>query len=117
MAKAKSTGKKRARKLKVRKGDNVIVITGKDKGKKGNVLRVHTKTSKVLVQGVNMAKRHMGAGRGQTPGIVDKEMPIHISNVSLIDPKTDKPTRIGFRFLEDGRKVRYAKKSGEVIDS
>ncbi len=116
MAMAKSTGKKRARKLKIKKGDNIIVLTGKDKGKKGSVLRVDTKTSKVLVQGVNMAKRHMGAGRGQTPGIVNKEMPIHISNVSLIDPKTDKSTRVGYKFLEGNRKVRVARRSGEVID-
>ncbi len=116
MAMAKTTGKKPARKFKVRKGDNVIVLTGKDKGKKGAVLRVVPKTNKVLVQGVNMAKRHMAAGRGQSPGIVDKEMPIHISNISLVDPKTDKPTRVGYKVLEGDRKVRVARRSGEVID-
>ncbi len=108
--------KSHRKKLKVKKDDKVIVLTGKDKGKTGSVLRVIPKTSKVLVQGINMAKRHMGAGRGQTPGIVDKEMPIHISNISLIDPKTEKATRVGYKVLEGNRKVRVARRSGEVID-
>lgn len=116
MAMAKSSSKKPARKFKVRKDDKIIVLTGKDKGKTGSVLRVIPKTNKVLVQGVNMAKRHMGAGRGQTPGIVDKEMPIHISNIALVDPKTDKPTRVGYKILDGDRKVRVARRSGEVID-
>ena len=116
MVAAKHAGKKRARKMKVKKGDNVIVLTGKDKGKKGNVLRVLPKDNKVLVQGVNMAKRHMGAGRGQAPGIVDKELPIHVSNISLVDPKTEKSTRVGYKILEGNRKVRIARRSGEVID-
>ena len=111
MAMAKSN-----RKFKVKKDDKVIVLTGKDKGKTGSVLRIIPKTNKVLVQGINMAKRHMGAGRGQAPGIVDKEMPIHISNISLVDPKTDKATRVGYKFLEGNRKVRFARRSGEVID-
>lgn len=116
MAMSKSSGKKPVRKFKIRKDDKVIVLTGKDKGKTGTVLRVIRKTNRVLVQGVNMAKRHMGAGRGQTPGIVDKEMPIHISNISLVDPKTDKATRVGYKVIDGDRKVRVARRSGEVID-
>ncbi len=116
MAMSKSSGKKPVRKFKIRKDDKVIVLTGKDKGKTGTVLRVIRKTNRVLVQGVNMAKRHMAAGRGQTPGIVDKEMPIHISNISLVDPKTDQATRVGYKVLDGDRKVRVARRSGEVID-
>ncbi len=100
-----------------RKGDKVVVRTGRDKGKTGEVLRVLPKDGRVLVQGVNMVKRHTRADRNQAGGIVDKEASVHVSNLAHLDPKTDKPTRIGFRFLEDGRKVRYAKQSGEVIDS
>ena len=100
-----------------KKGDKVVVRTGRDKGKTGEVLRVLPKDGRVLVQGVNMVKRHTRADRNQAGGIVDKEAGVHVSNLAHLDPKTDKPTRIGFKFLEDGRKVRYAKKSGEVIDS
>ncbi|MCH7485891.1 MAG: 50S ribosomal protein L24 [Proteobacteria bacterium] len=100
-----------------KKGDRVIVRTGKDKGKTGDILRVMPKENRVLVQGVNMVKRHTRPDRNQAGGIVEKEASIHVSNLAHPDPKTDKPTRIGFRFLEDGRKVRYAKQSGEVIDS
>ena len=100
-----------------KKGDKVIVRTGRDKGKSGEILRVLPKGDRVLVQGVNMVKRHTRADRNQAGGIVDKEASVHVSNLAHRDPKTDKPTRIGFRFLEDGRKVRYAKQSGEVIDS
>ena len=100
-----------------RKGDRVVVRTGRDKGKTGDILRVLTKDNRVLVQGVNMVKRHTRPDRNQAGGIVEKESTIHVSNLAHLDPKTDKPTRVGFRFLEDGRKVRYAKKSGEVIDS
>jgi large subunit ribosomal protein L24 len=103
-------------KMKVRKGDNVIVLTGKDKGKKGEVLRIWPKKKRVLVQRVNMVKRHMRASTAQSGGIVEKEASIHISNVALIDPKSDKPTRVGFKQLEGGRKVRVARRSGEVID-
>ncbi len=101
---------------KIRKGDTVEVLTGRDRGKKGNVLRVLTAKDRVIVQGVNMVKRHFRGGQGQPPGIVDKEASIHVSNVALIDPKDGKPTRVTFKVLEGGRKVRVAKRSGEVID-
>jgi len=101
---------------KIRKGDDVIVITGRDKGKKGEVLRVLPKEGRVVVQGVNMVKRHTRPSANQAGGIVEKEVPIHISNVSLIDPDGGNATRVGFKFLEDDRKVRYAKRSGEMID-
>ena len=101
---------------KIRKGDTVVVMSGRDKGKRGSVLKVLTDKDRVIVQGVNMVKRHFRGGQGQAPGIVEKEAGIHISNVSLIDPKEDKPTRVTFKVLEGGRKVRVAKRSGEVID-
>ena len=105
-----------APKLKLKKGDEVIVITGRDKGKKGSVLLVLPKKDRVIVQGVNMVKRHTRPTAAQSGGIVDKELPIHVSNIALIDPDGGKPTRVGFRILEDGRKVRVAKRSGEMID-
>ena len=101
---------------RIKKGDNVIVISGRDKGKKGDVLRVERKQSRVLVQGVNMIKRHTKPSAGGAGGIVEKEAMLHISNIALIDPKLDKPTRVGIRVLDNGRKVRYAKRSGEIID-
>jgi large subunit ribosomal protein L24 len=101
---------------KVRKGDRVVVTTGRDKGKKGEVLKVFPKEDRALVSGVNVVKRH----QRQTPrvqgGIVSKESPVHLSNLAHIDPKSGEPTRVGFKVLGDGRKVRFAKKSGEVID-
>ena len=100
----------------IRKGDNVVVITGSDKGKKGSVLKVFPKENRALVQGVNMVKRHQRQTQSQQAGIVTKEAPIHLSNIALTDPKTGKATRIGSKTLSDGRKVRFAKKSGEVID-
>ena len=103
-------------KLRVKKGDEVIVIAGKDSGKRGEVLRVMRSDRRVVVQGVNMVKRHSRGGQGQPPGIIDKEAALHVSNVSLIDPKDNKPTRVGYKVLEDGRKVRFAKRSGEIID-
>ena len=106
-----------AGKRKVRKGDRVIVQTGRDKGKTGEILRVLTKRERVVVQGVNMVKRHTRPSQASAGGIVEKEASIHISNVAHIDPKTSLDTRVGYRFLEDGRKVRYAKRSGEVIDT
>ena len=111
-------GRKQTRKKisKIRKGDDVIVLTGRDKGKKGNVLRVMPKESRVIVQGVNVAKRHTRQSATQTGGIVEKELSIHVSNIALSDPDGGKATRVGFQFLDDGRKVRYAKGSGEVID-
>lgn len=101
---------------KIRKGDTVTVLTGRDKGKKGSVLKVLGSKDRVIVQGVNVVKRHFRGGQGQPPGIVEKEASIHVSNVALLDPKEDKPTRVTFKVLEGGRKVRVAKRSGEVID-
>ena len=103
-------------KLKIRKGDRVIVTTGKDKGKTGDVLKILTKQGRAIVQNVNMIKRHQRPTQTSGGGIVEKEAAIHISNLAHIDPKDDKPTRIGYRTLEGGRKVRFAIRSGEVID-
>jgi len=103
-------------KLKIRKGDRVKVIAGRSKGKVGDVLRVLPSESRVVVSGVNMIKRHTRPNRNETGGIIEREAAIHVSNVALLDPKTDKPTKIGFKFLEDGRKVRFARGSGETID-
>jgi large subunit ribosomal protein L24 len=103
-------------KFKIRKGDKVIVRTGRDKGKSGEVLRVLRDEARVLVQGVNMVKRHTRPAPGNPGGIIDKEASIHISNVALADPKTGKPTRVGFKLLDGGRKVRIARRSGEAID-
>jgi large subunit ribosomal protein L24 len=103
-------------KLKIKKGDNVVVITGRDKGKTGEVLRVFPADSRVIVQGINVAKRHTRPRMGDPGGIVEKELTIHISNVAHIDPGSTKPSRIGYKRLEDGRKVRFARRSGEVID-
>ena len=101
---------------RIRKDDDVIVLSGREKGKRGKVLRVYRDNGRALVQGVNMVKRHTRPSTGQPGGIVEKEAPLHLSNLAHIDPKTDEPTRVGFKNLEDGRKVRFAKKSGEVID-
>jgi large subunit ribosomal protein L24 len=103
-------------KLKIKKGDNVIVITGRDKGKTGEVLRVFPAEARAIVQGVNLAKRHTRPRMGEPGGIVEKELTIHISNIAHLDPQSRKPTRFGFRLLGDGRKVRFARRSGEVID-
>ena len=103
-------------KLKIKKGDHVVVITGKDKGKKGEVLKVMPEENRVIVKGVAMVRRHQRQTPSQGGGIIAKEAPIHISNLALEDPKDGKPTRVGFKFLKDGRKVRFAKRSGEVID-
>ena len=100
----------------IRKGDNVVVISGSDKGKKGSVLKVFPKDNRALVQGVNMVKRHQRQTQTQQAGIVTKESPIQLSNIAHVDPKSGKATRIGFKTLGDGRRVRFAKKSGEVID-
>jgi large subunit ribosomal protein L24 len=102
---------------KIRKGDRVEVIAGADKGKRGEVLKVIPKERRAVVQGVAIAKRHQKPkGMGQPGGIVEKEAAVHLSNLMLVDPKSDKPTRVGFKVLEDGRKVRVARVSGEVID-
>jgi large subunit ribosomal protein L24 len=101
---------------KIKKGDKVLVLAGRDKGKVGDVMRVIRKDGRALVQGVNVAKRHTRPSQTNPGGIVDKEMSIHMSNLSHIDPKDDRATKVGFKKLEDGRKVRFAKRSGEVID-
>ncbi len=103
-------------KLKVKKGDKVVVITGKDKGKTGEVLKVIPSENRVVVAGVNVAKRHQKPTQETAGGIVNKEQSIHVSNVSLIDPKTNKATRVGYKVSKDGVKTRIAKKSGDVID-
>jgi large subunit ribosomal protein L24 len=101
---------------KIRKGDRVIVTTGRDKGKKGEVLRLFPSDNRALVSGVNTVKRHQRQTPKQQGGIVSKESPIDLSNIAHVDPKSGEATRVGFKFLNDGRKVRFAKKSGEVID-
>ena len=101
---------------KIRKGDKVAIISGKDKGKRGEVLRVLPKENRAVVQGVNTVTRHTRASMQNQGGLVKKEAPIHLSNLMLIDPSSDKPTRVGFKTLEDGTKVRVARSSGEQID-
>jgi large subunit ribosomal protein L24 len=103
-------------KMRIKKGDQVVVLTGREKGKSGEVLRVDLERNRVLVQGVNMVKRHERATQTSPGGINQYEAMLHASNVSLIDPDTSKPTRVGYKTLDDGRKVRFAKRSGEVID-
>jgi len=100
---------------KIKKGDRVIVLAGRDKGKTGEVLRMLVSENRAVVQGVNMVKRHTRPSQAGAGGIIEKEAPIHLSNLAHIDPKDKKPTRIGFR-EENGRKVRFAKRSGELID-
>lgn len=103
-------------KLKIRKGDHVVVITGKDKGKHGEVLKVMPSENRAIVKGVALVRRHQRQTASQEGGIITKEAPIEISNIALEDPKDGKPTRVGYKFLKDGRKVRFARRSGEVID-
>ena len=103
-------------KLKIKKGDNVVVISGRDKGRTGEVLRVFPADNRLIVQGVHVARRHTKPRMGDPGGIVDKELTIHVSNVSHVDPQSGKATRVGYRFLDDGRKVRVARRSGEVLD-
>lgn len=102
---------------KIRKGDDVIVLAGKDKGKRGTVLRV-LEDDRILVENVNMAKKHVrgNPNKGEQGGIVDKEMPLNVSNVAVYNPVSDKGDRVGFKVLEDGRKVRVFKSNGEVVD-
>jgi len=100
----------------IRKGDRVVVTTGRDKGKKGEVMKIMADEGRALVSGVNMVKRHQRQTQKLQGGIVSKEAPIHLSNIAHADPKDGSPTRIGWKVLNDGRKVRFAKKSGEVID-
>jgi large subunit ribosomal protein L24 len=106
------------RKLKIRKGDKVIVIAGKDKGKKGTVLSVIPNELKVVVEGINTAIRHEKPTQlNPQGGRKSKDMPIHYSNVQILDPKVELPTRVGFKMLADGKKVRFAKRSSEIIDN
>ncbi len=105
-----------AAKLKIRRGDKVVVLAGRDKGKHGQVVKAFPTDNKVLVQGVNMVRKHQKQTPNQQGGIIAKEAPIHVSNLAIEDPKDGAPTRIGYRILDDGRKVRFAKRSGEVID-
>ncbi|HEY9520143.1 MAG TPA: 50S ribosomal protein L24 [Methyloceanibacter sp.] len=102
--------------LKIRRGDHVVVLTGKNKGKHGEVLKVMPAENRAIVKGVAMIRRHQRQTATQDGGIISKEAAIHLSNLALEDPKDGKPTRVGFKFLKDGRKVRFAKRSGEVID-
>ncbi|NWG45353.1 MAG: 50S ribosomal protein L24 [Alphaproteobacteria bacterium] len=102
--------------MKIKKGDRVIVITGRDKGKTGEVLKVFPAENRAIVQGVNQVRRHQKQSATQQGGIVVKEAPIHLSNIAHTDPSGGKATRVGYRVLDDGRKVRFAKRSGEVID-
>jgi len=104
---------------KIKKGDNVVVLTGKDKGQTGKVLQVMPKEDRAVVQGVNMVKRHQRQSASQEAGIISKEASIHLSNLSVADPKDGKPTRVGFKVVGEGenaKKVRFAKRSGEQID-
>ncbi len=103
---------------RIRKGDQVLVISGAQKGRRGEVLRVVPKDERAVVQGVNLVSKHTKPkGMGQPGGIVQVEAPIHLSNLKLVDPKTGKPTKVGFRVLEDGRKVRVAKANGNLVES
>lgn len=106
----------KATKLKIKKGDKVIVLAGKDKGKQGEVVRVIPTENRAVVSGVNVAKRHRRQTPTQEGGIIAMSLPIHVSNLALRDPKTGKPTRVGYKTLADGKKVRFARGSGEVID-
>lgn len=101
---------------KIKKGDTVVILSGKDKGKSGTVLEMVTKSDRVLVQGVNVVKRHTRQSQTSEGGIIAKEAPVHISNVAIADPKDGKPTRVGIKVNDDGTKVRFAKRSGDLID-
>ena len=103
-------------KMKIKKGDTVVVISGRDKGKSGEVLRVLPADRRLIVQGIHVARRHTKPRMGDPGGIVDKELTIDVSNVAHIDPQSGKPTRVGYKTLDDGRKVRFARRSGEVLD-
>jgi large subunit ribosomal protein L24 len=107
-----------AAKLKIKKNDQVLVISGRDKGKRGRVIEVNTQTGRVVVEGINMIKKAVRPNRqrGIAGGIVEREAPINASNVMVIDPGSRKPTRVGYQILQDGRKVRVARKTGAVIE-
>ena len=101
---------------RIKKGDKVVVLSGRDKGRSGEVIQVMPKDERALVRGVNMVTRHQKQSAAQEGGLIRKEAPIHLSNVAIADPTDGKPTRVGFKTLDDGRKVRFAKRSGETID-
>ena len=101
---------------KIRKGDKVVVLAGKDKGRSGEVLSVQPKEDTAIVRGINIIVRHQRQTQAQEGGLIRKEAPIHLSNIALADPKDGKPTRVGFKFEKDGKKVRFAKRSGETIN-
>jgi len=101
---------------KIKKGDKVVVLTGRDSGKSGEVLQVMPKESRAVVRGINVVRKHQKQTMQQEGGIVSKELPVHLSNLAIADPKDGKPTRVGFKIMDDGRKVRFAKRSGDLID-
>jgi large subunit ribosomal protein L24 len=101
---------------KIKKGDKVVVLAGRDRARSGEVIRVFPSESRALVRGINMVRRHTKQSAQSEGGIISKEAPIHLSNLAVADPKDGKPTRVGFKVLEDGRKVRFAKRSGDLID-
>jgi large subunit ribosomal protein L24 len=101
---------------KIKKGDKVVILSGRDKGKTGEVLQVMPKEERALVRGVNLVKRHQRQTAAQEGGIISKEAPLHLSNLAYADPKDGKPTRVGFKVLDDGRKVRFSKRTGDLID-
>lgn len=101
---------------KIKKGDTVVVLAGRDKGRSGEVVQVMPKEDRALVRGVNLVKRHQKQSMNQEGGIISKEASVHLSNLAVADPKDGQPTRVGFRILDDGRKVRFAKRSGDLID-
>jgi large subunit ribosomal protein L24 len=103
-------------KLRLKKGDKVVVLAGKDKGKHGEIVRMIPRELRAVVAGVNMIKRHTRQTQTTAGGIIEREAPIHVSNLAIEDPRDGQPSRVGFKVLEDGRKVRFAKRSGEVID-
>ena len=103
-------------KMKIKKGDTVVVISGRDKGKTGEVVRVLPTEHRAVVRGVNVARRHTKPRMGEPGGIIEKELALDISNIAHVDPASGKPTRIGYKTLDDGRKVRFARRSGEIID-
>jgi large subunit ribosomal protein L24 len=102
---------------KIKKGDKVVVLTGRDKGKSGEVLEVRPVEGRAVVRGVNLVKRHQKQTQAQAGGIMTKEAALDLSNLAVADPKDGKPTRVGFKILDDGRKVRFAKRSGDLIDA
>lgn len=101
---------------RIKKGDEVVVLTGKDKGRTGSVVQIIPDANRAIVQGINMVQRHQKQTQNQEGGIISKEASIHLSNIAIADPKDGKPTRVGFKTNDDGKKIRFAKRSGELID-